>query len=277
MNKEPMNKSKPARNAPQASPGIVHVASRRQHKMRWSEDLDEECPVLRFSPTAWAKLEFFRDRGETEIGGFGISAPDDLLLIQEFATVRQKVTCVSVAFDDGAVADFFEAQVDAGRKPEQFGRIWLHSHPGSSPVPSGTDERTFAYVFGRCDWAVMFVLAQEGKSYARLRFNVGPGGAIVIPTAVDFTLPFAASDQAAWAAEYDHNIQPVLTADWAGDADAKPAQGLAEDSAPQVANGVDRQLLAALETGLGLDEIEAWLGDAEFERLQAGIESEVSL
>jgi hypothetical protein len=31
--------------------------------------------VLRFSPTAWAKLLYFRDRGETEIGGFGVTAP----------------------------------------------------------------------------------------------------------------------------------------------------------------------------------------------------------
>ena len=28
-------------------------------------------PVLRFSPTAWAKLLFLRDAGDTEIGGFG--------------------------------------------------------------------------------------------------------------------------------------------------------------------------------------------------------------
>jgi hypothetical protein len=30
----------------------------------------------------------------------------------------------------------------------------------------------------------MFVLARGGKSYARLRFNVGPGGNIVIPVEV---------------------------------------------------------------------------------------------
>ncbi len=30
-------------------------------------------PRLRFSPTAWAKLLFVRDRGPTEVGGFGIT------------------------------------------------------------------------------------------------------------------------------------------------------------------------------------------------------------
>ena len=26
----------------------------------------------------------------------------------------------------------FDEQVDAGLKPEQFGRIWLHTHPGNA-------------------------------------------------------------------------------------------------------------------------------------------------
>lgn len=163
-------------------------------------------PILRFTPTAWAKLLFFRDYQDTEIGGFGILAEDDPLLVEEFITVKQEVTVASVAFDDEAVADFFDAQVDLGRKPDQFGRIWLHTHPGHSPTPSGTDEETFSRVFGNCQWAVMFILAQGGKSYARLRFNVGPGGHAAIPVEVDYSRPFEASDPEAWEIEYETNI-----------------------------------------------------------------------
>ena len=112
-------------------------------------------PVLRFSPTAWAKLLFFRDRGETEISGFGITDHDDLLYVTEFLTIKQDTTIASISLDDEAVADFFESQVEAGRQPQQFFRIWCHSHPGDSPEPSGTDHETFHRVFGRCDWAVM--------------------------------------------------------------------------------------------------------------------------
>ncbi|MGB6919467.1 MAG: hypothetical protein WBF96_13240, partial [Phycisphaerae bacterium] len=83
---------------------------------------------------------YFRDRSDTEVGGFGVTDAKDPLLVQEFVTVEQRVTSVSVSFDDGAVADFFDSQVDAGRKPEQFGRIWLHTHPGDSPQPSVVDE-----------------------------------------------------------------------------------------------------------------------------------------
>lgn len=163
-------------------------------------------PVLRFSPTAWAKLVYFRDRGESEIGGFGVTAADDLLRIEEFCTVKQEATSASISFDDASVADFFEAQVDAGRKPEQFARIWLHTHPGDWARPSSTDEATFGRVFGRCQWAVMFILARNGQSYAKLRFNAGPGGEVAIPVEVDYSLAFGPSAFEAWEAEYKANV-----------------------------------------------------------------------
>ena len=80
---------------------------------------------------------------------------------------------------------------------------------GDIPAPSATDEETFARVFGGCDWAVMFILAQGGRSYARLRFGVGPGGALEIPVEVDFTAEFSASDHEAWAAEYAACVEPL--------------------------------------------------------------------
>ena len=130
-----------------------------------------------------------------------------MLFVTEFATVKQEVTTVSVKFDDEAVADFFDDQVDLGRKPEQFGRIWLHSHPGNSAEPSITDQETFERVFGNCQWAVMFVVAQDNKTYARLSFNVGPGGQVLIPTEIDYRHEFSPSDHVLWDAEYAANIE----------------------------------------------------------------------
>ena len=118
---------------------------------------------LRFTPSAWAKLESFRDKGASEIGGFGITSPADKLLVLEFHTVKQKASAVSVAFEDEAVADFFDNQADLGRKPDSYGRIWCHTHPGSSAMPSSVDEATFKRVFGGCDWALMFILARGGS------------------------------------------------------------------------------------------------------------------
>ncbi|MCG8583722.1 MAG: hypothetical protein MI757_03325 [Pirellulales bacterium] len=163
-------------------------------------------PSLRFTPTAWAKLLFLRDLGSTEVGGFGIASAEDSLLVEDFVLVRQTCTSVTVVFNDEAVADFFDTQVDAGRAPESFFRVWCHTHPGNSARPSSVDEATFTRVFGPCDWSVMFILACEGQRYARLRFNVGPGGELEIPVEVDYSNPFAGTDELAWTAEYEANV-----------------------------------------------------------------------
>jgi len=168
--------------------------------------------ALRFSPTAWAKLLYFRDKTDNEVGGFGITQLDDLLFVIDFVTIKQEVTGVSVKFDDEAVADYFDAQVDLGRKPEQFARIWLHSHPGDSPEPSFIDEETFERVFGNCQWAVLFVVAQDNKTYAKLSFNVGPGGQVLVPTEIDYSHDFGPTDHELWDAEYAANIKAV---EWA--------------------------------------------------------------
>ncbi len=157
---------------------------------------------MRFTPYAWAKLLFLRDYGNSEVGGFGITSADDLLLVEEIQLIKQHCTIATVKFDDESVADFFDEQVEQGRKPEQFARIWIHTHPGDSADPSGVDEETFIRSFGSADWAVMFILARTGTIYSRLRFNIGPGGETKIPVQVDCNTNFAASDPFAWEQEY---------------------------------------------------------------------------
>ena len=146
------------------------------------------------------------------------------------------ISACSVIFDDESVADYFDRQVNLGRKPQNFARLWLHSHPGGSAQPSMTDEETFARVFGGPDWAVMFILAQEGQTYARLRFNVGPGAAIEIPNRIDYGDPFAASDHTAWEAEYRANVD-VLQENAVGSA------GWSVDDRPQVPGAHIRRLV----------------------------------
>jgi hypothetical protein len=165
--------------------------------------------ALRFTPTAWAKLLCLRDSGETEVGGFGIAPADDLLCVEDIGLVQQACSPASVAFDDESVADFFDRQVDAGRKPPQFARIWVHTHPGNDPGPSMVDEETFLRVFGRTEWAVMLILARGGSTYARLQFHVGPGGRQLLSVEVDYSKPFSASDYAAWQEEHRLCVHPL--------------------------------------------------------------------
>ena len=164
---------------------------------------------LRFSPTAWAKLLFVRDLGTTEIGGFGITDPEDPLLVLDFAMPRQRCTPVSVDFDEEAIADFVDAQVDLGRTPAECLRNWIHTHPGSCPRPSMTDEETFDRVFGEADWSVMFILARGGATYGRLQCRVGPHVRQRLRPKVDYCREFDASDHDEWAAEYDANVELI--------------------------------------------------------------------
>jgi proteasome lid subunit RPN8/RPN11 len=174
---------------------------------------------LIFAPLAWLKLQYFCHAGATEIAGFAITGDDDPLRVEEFVTVRQRNSMTTVELDDQAVADFLDRSVDAGLPPERVMRIWIHTHPGSSPEPSQVDEATFTRVFGRCDWAVMVILDRAGHIYARLSFHVGPGGDLLLPVSVAWPdWPSVVNDPAfsmpilfsAWQNELAANIQPVL-------------------------------------------------------------------
>src|SRR5262245_10362505 len=182
-----------------------------------SSALPAESQTLFFAPLAWLKLQWFCHAGATEIGGFGISAKHNPLYVEDFVTVRQRVTSVSVAFEDSAVADYFDACVDRGLSPQRSARIWIHTHPGSSPLPSGLDEETFARTFGHCDWALMFIIGRTGLTYARLAFSAGPGGQMLLPVAVHWgDLPQCLSQASnldakinEWRQEYAANIHKV--------------------------------------------------------------------
>lgn len=169
-------------------------------------------PTLRFTPYAWAKLLFLRDQGDTEIGAFGVAAPDDLTLIQDLYVPHQDASSVFVSFRDEAIADMMDNLLDQGRQPREFMRVWIHTHPGDSPAPSSVDEETFRRVFGNCDWAIMYILARGGNSYARLRVN--SGGIRLhreLNAAIEFAGSWPASNEALWKKEYDDNVVETRT------------------------------------------------------------------
>jgi len=95
-----------------------HPKRRKQRRSRntFAAAALRSTPTLRFSPAAWAKLLFLRDYGETEVGGFGVSTASDLLYVEDIQLVRQACSWAHVAFDDDSVADYFDGQVEAGRR-----------------------------------------------------------------------------------------------------------------------------------------------------------------
>ncbi len=167
-----------------------------------------EEPVLVFTAYAWAKLLYLRDKGDTEIGGFGICAdPRRPLLVTDFWLVKQEAYTAFVKFDTAWIAENQVDWIQAGLQPNQYGRVWIHTHPGDSASPSSVDEDVFHDTFGEMDWAVMFILAKGGNVTNRIRFNVGPGGSRDMATKVDFKVPFPGADIELWDAEYLERVQ----------------------------------------------------------------------
>jgi proteasome lid subunit RPN8/RPN11 len=180
--------------------------TRKQQRRRQRRSRGER-PTIRFTPYAWSKLLFLRDCGDTEVGGFGIHATNDLLLVEDVRLVTQQCTTASVQFTDAAVQEVLDEQSGVVRTANNIGRIWIHTHPGDCARPSDADEETFARCCSAVDWAVMFIIASCGDTYARLQFNIGPRCSRRLRVDVDYTEEFQQTDFAGWKLEYDARVQ----------------------------------------------------------------------
>jgi len=161
---------------------------------------------LRFTPYAWAKLLWMRDRGDTEVAGYGVTATEDPLLVTDFVLIKQECTGASFDLDPEDGADYMDRMLDTGLPPWAYSNILIHTHPGNSPTPSGTDEKNFVAAFSHPNWAIMFIIAEGGAAYCRLKVNVGPGVIKEIKVAVDWTVPFGGTDTQAWETEYKAKV-----------------------------------------------------------------------
>ena len=162
--------------------------------------------TLRFTAYAWAKIIAMRDFGGTEIGGYGITETEDPLLVTDFRLVKQQCSSVTVEFDKEDSVKFVEEMTDRGLSYWQFGSIFLHSHPGNCPNPSITDEENFNKNFSLPHMAVFFIIAKQGATYCRLRYNVSAGTEVTIDSIVDYNIPFPASNHEEWLKEYKDKV-----------------------------------------------------------------------
>lgn len=187
----------------------TRLKSARKQQRRRQRRSRGERPTIRFTPYAWSKLLFLRDCGNTEVGGFGIHATNDLLLVEDMRLVTQQCTTASVQFADADVQKLCDEQSRDQVSTRNIDRIWIHTHPGDCARPSEADEETFARCYSEVDWAVMFIIAASGDTYARLLFNIGPGCSRRLRVAVDYTTEFRQTDFAGWRSEYEANVQII--------------------------------------------------------------------
>jgi len=169
--------------------------------------------VLRFTPHSWAKMLYFRDIGPTEVGGYGICETEDPLLVTDICLIKQECTPCTIDFDKQDMADFMEKMTDKGLSPWMHQNIFWHTHPGNCAKPSGTDEQNFDKAFSHPHWAIFFILAKQGDTYARLRYNVGPGTEVLLDYCVDYSIPFVGSNHQEWDKEYKDKVtktKPII-------------------------------------------------------------------
>ena len=161
---------------------------------------------LKFTPYAWGKLLYMRDIGDTEVAGYCITETNDPLLVTDFITIKQTCTGCTFDLDVDDLSEFSEKMLDTGLMPWQFSNILAHTHPGDSPNPSGVDEENFEKAFSHPDWAIMFILAEGGQTYCRIKSNTGPGLEKTLKVSIEWGYEFYGSDHDDWKAEYKNNV-----------------------------------------------------------------------
>jgi hypothetical protein len=134
------------------------------------------------------------------------------LFVYDIAIPKQEVSAAYVEFNDNAVSDHFEDMFDLGIEPINCGRIWIHTHPAGLARPSRKDEETFERVFGRCDWAVMFILPKDHGHYCRVNFNTPIKHSVEIQYEIEYNCTFEGSKTSTWEEEYKDNVEKKVYA-----------------------------------------------------------------
>ena len=153
-----------------------------------------------------------RDFGSTEVSGCCVTHPNNFLCITDFVMAAQECSATSTEMDGEDLLSLMYMMRDQGIDNERWARIWLHTHPGMSPNPSQTDEKEFASNYASQQWAIMAILSTDGRTYCRLKSNVGPTITKELQIRVanglwyddnHVELPFEGDDHLSrWAAEY---------------------------------------------------------------------------
>lgn len=136
--------------------------------------------MIYLSEYAFAKLNWFRQNCNEnnicnlnsekpsflEVSLMGISASEDKInYITDFVCIPQEVSGGLTEPTDAGMLKFSEDMlIDRGIPTIMFRSFWAHTHPGTSPTPSGTDRSTFTKWFKDADIGVMYILAEDDDS-----------------------------------------------------------------------------------------------------------------
>lgn len=171
----------------------------------------KHSPELLFSEYAWHKLKYLYDKSvdkKTEISFCGISTAEKPLYVKDVVMPKQKGHSTETEWDSEDISEFVNQMLDKGYKPEEFFRIWIHTHPGFSCNPSGHDEKQIVELFGNVNFGVMAIMGKDHKMSAHLILNYKSLRTITeIP--VKYELPDYSEHHEKWDEEIEEAIIPT--------------------------------------------------------------------
>lgn len=168
-----------------------------------------ELRTLSLSPTAWSKLRYFRELADVEVGGVLVSAPYDLMYIEDVRLVRQKSSRFGTEIDRVGMNEFFAEMAAQGLPEESYTRAFFCTHRDGDPELMDRDEELLEHLLGEKTWSILLNLTTGDRASARMQFNVGPGADVDLSVRVAFHRPFLAGDHDAWKEEFDRNVELV--------------------------------------------------------------------
>jgi len=125
---------------------------------------------LVMSPLAFLKAQTITFCDHREVSAMAVVAEDDPLYIEDFDVVDQEGNTAYTEMDGQALLCRAEGYNQRGIGYDRTMRVWFHTHPsGCAANPSGTDNNTFAEVFGSAPFAVMLIHSKDGSWGATLR------------------------------------------------------------------------------------------------------------
>ena len=150
---------------------------------------------------------------KVEVSGMGRICPDALkegkILVVSIEMLDQENTGVYTEMTDEAMSTYYDKCFNDGLKIDEFGCVWLHTHPGDSVIPSGTDWTTFGKTFGRHPWALMLILGKGGDMSAHLKSNF-PTIMAEAEVLVGWTNWPSTVSPAQWAKQYDEHVKEKI-------------------------------------------------------------------
>lgn len=141
------------------------------YSYNWAErDFDE--PVIHLRGEVPLKIQAMIAHN-TEVSALGICT-GNTLNVTDLLIPKQNCSVGHTEMDDEDVAnETVRLAVEEKIEPLFCNRIWIHTHPGNSPSPSGKDWETFSHLVDCGGWAVMLIFAKDSSYFCRLGYKMG--------------------------------------------------------------------------------------------------------